>query len=152
MNAQQKNELMDGARTNMDIAIGMVIHEVFSGLAGGGALLNGASHLIRASGYDQHADEAMARSAEVVGILGIPWPFIYIGSTAWIAAVKQLRDSLPSFIELEGLNALRRSEAGSPQSEAKTEPGRSRWDELPESQRNELAKLGVGEQLLRSLG
>ena len=148
MNAQEKNHLVEIARQLMNTAIGLVAAEVFSGLVQGAALLGTASGLLRQAGDDQDADAAGARAAECAGILAIPWPFIYIGSTAWIVAVRQLRDALPQFVDLEPV-ARSRAAVSSDTAAARVAP---RWEALSEGQRRTLSELGLGAEQLATLG
>lgn len=136
----------------MDVAIAGVIAEVFSGLTAAAALMAVAAQFIRATGDEPDAVQAEIRAAECAGILAIPWPFIYIGSNAWIAAVRQLRDSLPQFIDLEPADAVRRRAARAQDHEARTAGARARWDALSESARAELTRAGLDLGKLASLG
>ena len=150
MNAHEKNSLIEGAKASMNTAIALVIAEVFSGLAQAPALLLAAAGMIRATGDEQDAVQAEQRAAECPGILAIPWPFIYIASNAWIAAVAQLRDSLPWFIDLESVE--KRRERASRDQAVRAVQARSRWDALSDSQRSALVKAGISAELLSSLG
>lgn len=152
MNADEKNAHIDAAKVAMNSALGLVIAEVFSGLTAAPGLMLAAGALIRATGDEPHAAEAEARAAECPAILLIPWPFIYIGSNAWIAAVAQLRDSLPHYIDLEPVNAERRLESHRRGREEKTARARAKWDALTEVQRAELTKAGIDPKRLDALG
>jgi hypothetical protein len=150
MNADEKNAVMDAARTTMTTAMALVIAEVFSGLAQGAALLLVAAGLIRSLDEEQYAVQAEQRAAECAGILAIPWPFIYVGSTAWIAAVRQLRDSLPGFLDLQPVEQRRQRTARD--QEARAVEARGRWQALPDAQRSLLTQAGLTPDMLRSLG
>lgn len=136
----------------MNVAIAGVIAEVFSGLTAAAPLMIGAAQAIRATGDEQDAAQAEARAAECAGILAIPWPFIYIGSGAWISAVRQLRDSLPQFIDLEPVDGARRIAARARENEARAANVRERWNALSEAQRSELSRAGLDATKLAPLG
>lgn len=150
VNAQEKNALIDSAKTTMNVAIGLVIAEVFSGLAQAPALLLSAAAMIRSTGDDEDSAQAEARAAECPGILLIPWPFIYVGSNAWIAAVAQLRDALPHFIDLEGV--AKRAAGAAKDREMRALQARKRWDGLTDAQRSALAGAKITPEMLSSLG
>jgi len=152
MNAQEKNALIQHAKTTMNVAIAAVIGDVFSGLLAAVPLMLAAAGMIRQTGSDEDAVQAEARAAECPAILAIPWPFIYIGSNTWIAAVARLRDSLPQFIELEPVNGQRQREASGRDLEAKAAQARVRWDALTEAQRAALADAGIDAERLAVLG
>jgi hypothetical protein len=150
MTADEKNALLDAAKGLMNTAIALVIAEVFSGLAAAPGLLASAAQMIRATGLEQEAAEAEARAAECPAILLIPWPFIYIGSNAWIAAVARLRDGLPQFVDLEP--ALRRKEGAARVQEQRATLSQARWTKLSDAQRAVLTDVGINAELLRPLG
>lgn len=150
MTNEEKNALMDAARAEMTAAMALVIAEVYSGLATSTGLLQDASWKIRAAGDDAHADEAQARSNECPAIMAIPWPFIYIASDAWIAAVRNLRDSLPSFIDLQPASR-RANEERLRAAEAVASRAASRWDALSDEQRRQLEGVGIRKDSLRLL-
>jgi hypothetical protein len=152
MNADEKNAHIEAAKVAMSSAIGLVVVEVFSGLAVAPGLMLAAAALIRATGDESHAAEAEVRAAECPAILLIPWPFIYIGSNAWIAAVAQLRDSLPYYIPLEPVDAERRSESHRRGREEKAARCRAKWDALTEAQQAELERVGIDPKRLDALG
>ncbi len=149
MTADEKNALIDAAKAGMNTAIALVIGEVFSGLTAGAGLLLAAGGLIRATGLEHEAQEAEKRAAECAGILLIPWPFIYIGSNAWIAAVARLRDGLPQFIDLEPV--ARRKEASASVHQERATAAQASWDQLSESQRTLLLDAGITAEQLRVL-
>jgi len=149
MTADEKNALLDSAKQQMNAAIGLVIAEVFSGLAVAPAFLASAAGLIRQTGLEAEAAEAEARAAECPAILLIPWPFIYIGSSAWINAVSRLRDGLPQFIDLEPV--ARRKEAAARAREERTASSHAQWEKLPEAQRRVLADAGITRDMISSL-
>ncbi|MBL8626946.1 MAG: hypothetical protein JNK64_37000 [Myxococcales bacterium] len=149
MTAQEKNNLVEIARQLMTTAMALVAAEVFSGLSQGAALLGVASAMLRQAGDDPDADAAAVRAAECAGILAIPWPFIYIGSNAWIAAVRQLRDGLPQFVDLE---PVARGRAATDAAVARRASAAARWEALPEAQRRALTDLGLGAERLAGLG
>ncbi len=149
MTAQEKNHVVEVARQLMNTAMALVAAEVFSGLTQGAALLGVASALLRQVGDDQDADAAGARAAECAGILAIPWPFIYIGSGAWVAAVRQLRDALPTFVDLE---PVARSRAAAEATGVRRAAAAGRWEALSETQRRALGELGLSAERLANLG
>jgi hypothetical protein len=89
-----------------------------------------------------------ARAAECAGILAIPWPFIYIGSGAWVAAVRQLRDALPTFVDLE---PVARSRAAAEATGVRRAAAAGRWEALSETQRRALGELGLSAERLANL-
>jgi hypothetical protein len=149
MNAEEKNAHIDAAKGMMNSAIGLVIAEVFSGLSAAIPLMIGAGQLIRATGDEADGAEAEARAGECAGILAIPWPFIYIGSNAWIGAVAQLRDRLPFFIDLEPVARKQRLLG---EREQRATQAKSRWSALPEAQRAVLTAAGIKPEALYPLG
>lgn len=151
MNAGEKNGLIDAAKVVMNIAVGLVAAEVYSGLAVAPALLINAAALVRNAADEDDAVEAERRAAECPAILAIPWPFIYIGSSAWIAAVARLRDSLPHFIDLEPVPVARRRQGVSGQQEERAAQARDRWDKLSDAQQSVLTEAGISADLLQSL-
>jgi hypothetical protein len=150
MTPEEKNALMEAARSDMTAAMVWVAVDVFAGLAASTGLLQDASWKIRAAGDDPHADEAQARSNECPAILAIPWPFIYIASTAWIAAVRTLRDSLPYYVALEPAVARSNGERMR-EVEARSALAAARWEALSVAQRGELERAGIGAAMLRAL-
>jgi hypothetical protein len=149
MTADEKNALLDSAKTLMNSAIALVIAEVFSGLVAAPALMLAAGDLIRQTGLEQEAVEAEHRAAECPAILLIPWPFIYIGSNAWIAAVARLRDGLPQFVELEPV--ARRKEGAARAREERAARSRAHWEKLSEEQCRVLSDAGLTRDMVSAL-
>ncbi len=153
MDAAQKNFLINEAKAAMTTAIGLVIAEVYTGLAQAPAWLVTAAGLIEQAGDVADGQQARARAEEAAGILAIPWPFIYAGSTAWIAAVTKLRDGLPTYVDLQPAAAVDASRAGdvAREREASLARARERWNTLPEVQRTALSAAGLSPEVLRGV-
>lgn len=150
MNAQEKNALIDSAKATMSAAVGLVAAEVFSGLAQAGPMLGAAAGMIRSTGDEQDAVEAEHRASEAGAILAIPWPFIYVASSAWIAAVSQLRNSLPHYIDLEGAKAATDGQAR--RRALRLADATSKWKALSDGQRAALVEARISLEMLQSLG
>jgi hypothetical protein len=149
MTAEEKNAIVGTAKDEMTAAMTAVALEVFGGLTAGAVLLGSASALLGTVGHDTYAAEAAGHAAACAGILAIPWPLIYIASNAWIAGVRQLRDSVPLFIDLEPV--ARQADARKRVLEQRATQTRASWDKLPEAQRAILTGAGITPDLLCSL-
>lgn len=150
MTADEKNALRDAAKVAMNTAIALTAGDPYSGLTAGAALLGAAAVALRQSEAEPEAVQAEQRAAECAGILAIPWPFIYIGSVAWTAAVGRLRDSVPQSVALEPVS--QRREAASHATEERAAFAQATWGKLSEAQRKLLTDAGLTPELLRWLG
>lgn len=152
MNAEEKNGRVATAKGLMNASIGFVAAEVFGGLVTAVPLMLGAGALLREVGASGQAAEAELRAAECTAILAIPWPFIYAGSGVWVSAVARLRDSLPSFIDLEPVDGLRRGELAARGSELAATSAGQKWAALTDAQRDVLTGAGLRPEMLGAPG